>query len=190
MYEEDVSKMAFICPPFIGLFEWVVMTFGIRNVDATYKRAINLIFHELLENIMEIYSDYIVKSVEFDSHLADLRKSFDKMRWYGLKVNPRKFTFEVSAGKFLGFIIHEHGIEVDTDRIRDIWNMGAPTIKLEMQKFLSKVNYLRRFISNLAKKVDALTPILRLKNMDNFTWGIEKQHDFDLIKDYLSWFQY
>jgi hypothetical protein len=56
----------------------------------------------------------------------------------------------VSAGKFFGVIIHEHSIEVDLDQIEAIRNVGAPTCKLEMQSFLGKVNYLRRFISNLA----------------------------------------
>jgi hypothetical protein len=53
--------------------------------------AINLIFHELLGNIMEAYiDDIVVKSCMFDSHLADLCKAFDKMRQYGLKMNPCK----------------------------------------------------------------------------------------------------
>jgi hypothetical protein len=47
--------MAFICPCFFGLFEWVVITFGLKNVDATYERAMNLIFYELLGNIVEVY---------------------------------------------------------------------------------------------------------------------------------------
>jgi hypothetical protein len=115
-----------------------------------------------------------------------LRKAFDKMRWYGLKMNPRKCAFGVSAGKFLGFIIHEHGIEIDPDRIKSIRNMGPPTCKVEVQKFLGKVNYLRRFISNLARKIDAFTPILRLKNDTEFTWGAEQQEAFDLIRKYLS----
>jgi hypothetical protein len=80
MAEEDASKMAFICPGFIGLFEWVVITFGLKNAGATYQRAMNLIFHELLGNTMEVYiDDIVVKSVEFNSHVADLRKAFDKM---------------------------------------------------------------------------------------------------------------
>jgi hypothetical protein len=90
---------------------------------------------------------------------------------YGLKMNPRKCTFGVSAGKFLGFIIHEHNIKIDLDRIKSIWNVGAPTCKLQMQKFLGKVNYLRRFISNLTRKVDASTHILRLKYNIDFTLG-------------------
>jgi hypothetical protein len=132
----------------------------------------NLIFHELLGNTMEVYiDDIVVKSAKFSSHIADLRKAFDKMRRYGLKMNPRKCAFGVSAGKFLGFIIHEHGIEIDPNRIKSIRNVGPSTCKVEMQKFLGKINYLWRFISNLARKIDAFTPILQLKNDAEFTWG-------------------
>jgi hypothetical protein len=170
--KEDVSETTFICPGFIGLFEWVVMTFGLKNAGATYQRAMNLIFHELLGNTVEVYiDDIVVKSAEFSSHIADLRKAFDKMRRYGLKMNPRKCAFGVLAGKFLGFIIHEHGIEIDHDRIKSIRNVGLPTYKLEVQKSVGKINYLWRFISNLARKIDAFTPILRLKNDAEFTWG-------------------
>jgi hypothetical protein len=83
-------------------------------------------------------------------------------------MNPHKCAFGVSASKFLGFIIYEHGIEVDPDQIRDIQNVGAPTCKLEIQSFLGKVNYLWRFISNLAGKINAFIPILRLKDNVNF----------------------
>jgi hypothetical protein len=94
----------------------------------------NLIFHELLRSTVEVYIyDIVVKSVEFGSHIADLRKAFEKMCRYSLKMNSRKCAFEVSAGKFLGFIIHEHSIDIDLDRIKSIRNVGAPTYKLEMQ---------------------------------------------------------
>jgi hypothetical protein len=131
MAKKDVS--VFICSGFIGLFEWVVMTFGLKNAGATYQRAMNLIFHELLRNIVEAYiDDIIVKSTKFDSHIADLCKAFNKMCRYGLKMNPRECAFGVLAGKFLGFIIHEHDIKIDPDQIKSIRNVGAPTCKLEM----------------------------------------------------------
>jgi hypothetical protein len=80
-------------------------------------------------------------------------------------MNPRKCTFRVSADKFLGFIIDWHGIEVDLDRIRAIRKVRAATCKLEMQSFLGKVNYLRRFISNVARKINTLTHFYGLKIM-------------------------
>jgi hypothetical protein len=74
MAEEDVSKTTFRCPRFVGLFEWVVMTFGLRNAGATYQRVMNHIFHDLLGIILEIYiDDVVVKSTRFNDHVADLR---------------------------------------------------------------------------------------------------------------------
>jgi hypothetical protein len=114
MAEEDMSTSAFRCPGFIGLFEWVVMTFGLKNAGATYQRAMNLIFHDLLGIILEVYiDDVVVKSDSMDGHLADLHLALERMRRYGLKINPVKCVYCVSADKFLEFIIHEHGIEID-----------------------------------------------------------------------------
>jgi hypothetical protein len=53
MTEEDMSKTTFRCPDFISLFEWVVMTFGLKNVGTTYQRAMNLIFHDLLSRFYQ-----------------------------------------------------------------------------------------------------------------------------------------
>jgi hypothetical protein len=93
------------------------------------------------------------------------------MRRYGLKMNPLKSAFGVSAGKFLGFIVHEKGVEIDPKKIESIKKVQAPTSKKELQRFLGKVNYLRRFICNLSRKVDAYTFLLRLKSEVEFTWG-------------------
>jgi hypothetical protein len=54
MAKEDMYKMTFRCPSFVGLFEWVVMTFGLKNVGATYHMAINLFFHDFLDIIIEV----------------------------------------------------------------------------------------------------------------------------------------
>ena len=64
--------------------------------------------------------------------------------------------------------------------------MEAPTCKKDLQKFLGKVNFLRKFISNLSEKIDAFTLILRLKDEAEFTWGAEQQEAFEKIKKYLS----
>jgi hypothetical protein len=121
MAAEDMSKTFFRCPSFIGLFECVVMTFGLNIADATYQRAMNLIIHDLLGIILEIYiDDVVVKSDSMDSHLTNLRLALERMRRYGLKMNPLKYAFGVSAGKFLAFIIHEYGIEIDPMKIESI----------------------------------------------------------------------
>jgi hypothetical protein len=74
MVKEDVSKTTFRCPGFVGLFMWVVMTFGLKNAGGTYQRAMNLIFHDLLKVLMEVYIDNaVVKSVGFKEHMTDLK---------------------------------------------------------------------------------------------------------------------
>jgi hypothetical protein len=86
MAEKDMSKMVFRCPGFISLFQWVVMTFGLKNADPTYQRAMNLIFHDLLGIILEVYiNDVIVKLDSIENHLADLCLTLERMCWYGLK---------------------------------------------------------------------------------------------------------
>ena len=73
MAEEDIAKTAFRCPGAIGLFEWVVMTFGLKNTGATYQRAMNYIFHKLIDRIVEIYiNDVMMKSKGYKEHLTDL----------------------------------------------------------------------------------------------------------------------
>jgi hypothetical protein len=86
-------------------------------------------------------------------------------------MNPLKCVFDVSAGKFLWFIIHEYVIEIDPTKIESINKVQLTQCKNDMQRFLEKVNYLRWFISNLSEKISAFAPILRLKNKVEFTWG-------------------
>jgi site-specific recombinase XerC len=118
--------------------------FWFKNASTTYQRAMNLIFHDLLGIVQEVYiDDVVVKSDSMDDHLADLRLALERMRRYGLKMNPLKCAFSVSTGKFLGFIIHEHGIEIDPTKIESINKVQPPQCKNDMQKIIGKVNYLR-----------------------------------------------
>jgi hypothetical protein len=71
--------------------------------------------------------------------------------------------------KFLGFIVHQKGIEIDFKKIEAIQNVKAPACIKDLKNFLGKVNYMRRFICNLSGKVNVFTPLLRLKNDVDFT---------------------
>jgi hypothetical protein len=151
MVKEDMSRTTFHCPVFIGLFEWVVMTFGLKNAGATYQRAMDLIFHNLLGVLMEVYNDnVVVKSVGFEEHVSDLKLSLERMKKYGLWMNPLKCAFRVTSGRFLGFKVHEHGIQVDPKKIASIKKIGELVCKKDFQKLPGKINYLRHFISTLA----------------------------------------
>jgi hypothetical protein len=184
MAKEDVSKTVFRCSRFIGLFEWVVITFGLKNDDAMHQRAMNLIFHDFLRVLMEVYiDDMVVKSVGFEEHMTDLKLSFERMKKYGLRMNPLKCTFGVTSGRFLRFIVHEHGIQINTMKIESIRKIGELVCKKDAQKLLGKINYLRHFISNLAGRVESLMPLVQLKHEEEFTSGAEQREAFKKIKE-------
>ena len=106
-----MPKIAFRSPGAIGTYEWVVMPFSLKNVGATYQRAMNSIFNDFIETFMQVYiDDIVVKSISGSSHLDHLLQSFERMRKYGLKMNPLKCAFFVQAGDFLGFVVHKKGI--------------------------------------------------------------------------------
>jgi hypothetical protein len=169
---EDISKTAFRCPGHIGLFEWIVMTFGLKNAGATYQRAMNYIFHEFIGKIVEIYiDDVVIKSLNHDSHLEDVKRTLECTRKHGLKMNPNKCAFRVSAGEFLGFLVHEGGIEVGKKSMKAIDEVVPPTNLKELQSLLGKINFVRRFISNLSQKVLLFSPLLKLKKDQN-SYGV------------------
>jgi hypothetical protein len=77
MAPEDIHKTAFRVPGAVGLFKYVVMTFGLKNAGATYQRAMNYIYHDLVGKLVEIYIDnVVVKSTSIGGHLWDLRQVF------------------------------------------------------------------------------------------------------------------
>jgi hypothetical protein len=129
----------------------------------------NLIFHDLLGVLMEVYiDDVVVKSVGFKEHMTDLKLSLERMKRYGLWMNPLKCAFGVTSGRFLWCIVHENGIQIDLKKIESIGKIGEPVCKKDVQKFLGKINYMRHFISNLARRVESLLPFVRLKH-EEFT---------------------
>ena len=112
MHPLEVEKTAFITPH--ELFYYNVMRFGLNNVGATYQRSVTKMFRPLLGNTMEVYiDDMLVKSMERSDHAEHLQKAFELLRVYGMKLNPLKCAFEVSAGQFLGFRVTQRGIEAN-----------------------------------------------------------------------------
>jgi hypothetical protein len=76
---------------------------------------------------MEVYiNDMVVKSVGFEEHMTDLKLSLERMKKYGLHMNPLKCSFGVASGMFWGFIMHEHGIQINPKKIEPIRKIGEP----------------------------------------------------------------
>ena len=132
----------------------------------------NYIFHDLIGKLVEIYiDDVVVKSKSAGGHLEDLRQVLERTRRFGLKMNPKKCAFGVSAGQFLGFLVHERGIEIGLKSQEAVKTMKPPTTKKELQKLIGKINFVRRFISNLSGRIEPFMGLVKIKSDDEFRWG-------------------
>ncbi|XP_050150474.1 uncharacterized protein LOC126625417 [Malus sylvestris] len=147
------------------------MPFELKNADATYQRAMNAIFHDLIGHNMEVYiDDIVVKSKTEEQHLIDLRQALTRIRIHKLKMNPKKCAFGVKAGNFLGFLVHQIGVEVDKNKARAIMESPSPTNKVQLQRLLGKINFLRIFIANLV----VLVPPQRGKPLKRYISASDK----------------
>jgi hypothetical protein len=136
------------------------MPFGLKNAGATYQRAMVALFHDIMHKEIEVYvDDMIAKSKDEEIHIPALRKLFERLRKYQLKLNPAKCTLRVKSGKLLGFMVSNKGIEVDPDKVKAIQDMPTPKTERKVRGFLGRLNYIARFISQLTVTCE---PIFRL----------------------------
>ena len=183
MFPPDAEKTAFITPH--GLFCYNVMPFGLKNAGATYQRLVTKIFRPLLGKTMEVYiDDMLVKSKERSGHASHLEETFELLRKHCMKLNPLKCAFGVSAGKFLGFMVTQRGIEANPSQIKAILESQAPDSRKSVQQLTGRLAALGRFIS---RSTDRLKPMFdTLKGGRHTGWNADCDRAFDAIKTYLS----
>ena len=125
------------------------MPFGLKNARATYQQATVTLLHDMMHKEVEVYvDDMIAKSKEKEDHMNILRKLFNRIRKFQLKLNPEKCTFGVTSGKLLGFVVSQRGIEVDLDKVKAIVDLPLPRTIKEIGGLLGRLNYITRFICN------------------------------------------
>ena len=129
------------------------MPFGLKNAKATYQRLMNKMFaHQIGRNVQVYVNDMLIKGVREDDHLSDLQETFNMLRTYNMKLNPSKCAFEVTAGKFLGFMVSQRGIEVNLEKVRAIMELAPPKTIKEVQNLNGKIAALNRFVSQATDK--------------------------------------
>ena len=126
--------------------------------------------------------DMLVKSRREEDHLEDLKETFNTLRSYNMRFNPGKCAFRVTAGKFLGFMISQRGIEANPDKIRAIMEMAPPRNVKEVQSLNGKIAALNKFVS---RATDNCLPFFRTLKR-SFEWTTECQQAFEELKAYLS----
>ncbi|XP_019178888.1 PREDICTED: uncharacterized protein LOC109174051 [Ipomoea nil] len=182
IHEEDEEKTAFTTPE--GVFCYRVMAFGLKNSGATYTRMVAKVFKKVLRRNLQAYvDDMIVKSTEADLHTADLTEVFSIMRHFDLRLNPKKCTFGVHRGKFLGYMVSKRGIEPNPEKVKAILEMEPPRSLREVQRLNSRLAALDRFLSRSAER--SLPFFGVLKKNQGFEWSDECQKAFEDLKTYL-----
>jgi hypothetical protein len=178
----DQYKTAFITP--WGTFSYRVMPFGLKNVDATFQRAMTYIFHDLAAIILAYLDNLTARSKKRTQHLDDLRIIFQWCRQYNIRLNPLKCVLCVTVGRLLGFIISQSGITVDPLKVKDITEIPPPRNLRQLQSLQGKANFLRCFVPDYAIHAHSF---LRLLCHDiPFHWDDYAQQSFDDLKAALS----
>ena len=166
-----------------GTYCYRVMPFELKNARATYQRLVNRMFHKLIGTFMEVYiDDMLVKSIKSELHITHLAEAFQVLKSYNMKLNPAKCDFGVSAGKFLGFIINNQGIEANPDKIKVVLDTLPPSNIKDIQRLTRRIVALSRFVSRANEKCRPFFQVLKKA----FQWETHCQKTFTAPKTYLN----
>jgi hypothetical protein len=180
---EDREKKTFTTP--WGTFMYAKMPFGLMNAGATFQRAMDIAFIGEKDKFVVIYLDDITIFSKSDvEHRRHLRKVFLKCRKFGISLNPKKSLFTMQEGKLLGHIVSAEGVRIDPSRVEAIQSLSISRSKKEVQSFLGKINFLRRFVPNFGKKVKLITTMLKKEN--EVRWTPQLRHSFKKNKKALT----
>ncbi|KAK0605493.1 hypothetical protein LWI29_027475 [Acer saccharum] len=183
MNKADEEKTSFTTNQ--GLYCYKVIPFGLKNAGATYQRLVNRIFARQIGKNMEVYvDDMLTKSTTAEKHTEDLKETFDVLRKYQMKLNPSKCVFGVPSGKFLGFQVHQRGIEVNPEKIKALEGMASPKTLKDVQRLTGCLASLNRFI---AKSTDKCAPFFKaIKKGKGLEWSTKCEEAFQKLKEYLG----
>ncbi|XP_071907805.1 uncharacterized protein [Coffea arabica] len=183
MAEEDRDKTSFITEE--GTYCYRTMPFGLKNAGATYQRLVNKLFQNQVGRSMEVFvDDMIVKSRTDQRLIPDLREVLDILLKSRMRLNPKKCTFGVRSGRFLGFLVSRDGIRANPDKLQAIMDMAPPRSVKEVQRLTGRMAALNRFLSRSA--VPGLPFFRVLKAPKDFHWTEECQKAFIDLKIYLA----
>jgi hypothetical protein len=180
---EDVPKTAFTTR--YGLYEFLVMSFGLTNTPAYFMNLMNKVFMEYLDQFVVVFiDDILIYSPNEETHEDHLRLVLQKLRDNQLYAKFSKCDFWLKEVAFLGHIITDGGIKVDLGKISEILNWKQPKDASKIRSFLGLAGYYRRFIKGFSKLVKPLTSLL--EKGKEFKWDEACQNCFEELKKRLT----
>nr|GEY02967.1 reverse transcriptase domain-containing protein [Tanacetum cinerariifolium] len=156
---KDQEKTMFTCP--YGTFAYKRMSFGLCNALGTFQRCMMAIFHDMIEQTIEVFmDDFLVFRNSFSTCLTNLEKMLKWCEDTTLALNWEKSHFMVKEGIVLGHKISKKGIEVDKAKIKVISKLLHPTTIKGIRSFLRHAGFYRRFIKDFSKISRPMTHLL------------------------------
>jgi len=199
MEESDKPCTAFTVGP-LGHWECNRLPFGLTNSPATFQRMMEQILGDLNMRICIVYlDDIVIFSDSVEEHLHHLELVFERIRQYGLKLNPEKCQFFQKKIKYLGHLISAEGIEADEEKTKVLETWPVPTNVDEVRKYLGFVGYFRKYVKDYAKIAKPLNDLLaghgkpsnrrngkKPKKTSTWKWEREHQEAFEILIDRLA----
>ena len=176
---EDVPKTAFTTPA--GLYEYMVLPFGLTNAPSTFQALVNSILGTEMSHCCLVYlDDIVVFSKTPEEHLQHLRLVLSKLQGAQLYARLSKCRFALSAIKFLGHVVDQHGIHPDPDKVKIVQDWDTPQNVSALRSFLGLAQYFRKFIQGFSILVAPLTALF--KKNTAFAWTPACDAAFQAVK--------
>jgi hypothetical protein len=180
---EDIPKTAFTTR--YGLFEYLVMSFGLTNAPAHFTYLMNSVFMSELDKFVVVFiEDILIYSKNEKEHVQHLRIVLTRLREHQLYAKFSKCAFWLEEIQFLGHVLSAKGIVVDPSKVKDILEWKPPTTVHQVRSFLGLARYYRRFIPDFSKLVKPITSLL--KNDIKFNWSSKCNEAFEQLKTLLT----
>ncbi|GKE00102.1 reverse transcriptase domain-containing protein [Tanacetum coccineum] len=181
MVKEDEEKMAFYTDQ--GTYCYTKMPFGLKNTGATYQRLVYSTFQSQIGWNLEAYvDDMVIKSRDEKMLPADIAETFDNLTKINMKLNPKKYSFGVEEGKFLGYMVTSEGIRANPKKTRALADLQSSRTLKEMQSLSGKLASLSRFLTKSAER--SLPFFNTLKNITK-----ENKHEYRWTQEAEAAFQ-
>ncbi|KAF8690197.1 hypothetical protein RHS03_08990, partial [Rhizoctonia solani] len=181
--EGDKWKTAFQTK--YGLYESLVMTFGLTNAPAAFQHFMNELFKDLLDVCVIIYlDDILIYSKDDASHTEHVHKVLKRLMDNQLFCKASKCTFHVTSVEYLRIIVSNKGFSLDKLKIQAVQEWPVPTKVKEVQSFLGFANFLCCFVANFSHMA---RPLHNLVKKDTpWKWDIKEQEAFQGLKDAIT----